>query len=248
MTPGKNESMNQTGVIFDMDGVLALTENAHWQSWQAAADARNVDIEYEKFLSCFGRVNPDCIAIMFGSDIPPEESARIAEEKESAFRDILRQNVPLAPGLSDLLKSLREMGLRLAVGSSGPRENVDLILSAGGIRQSFEAIVHGGEVTHGKPSPDVFLLAAKRLGLPPGSCAVIEDAPAGIRAAVAARMLPIAVATTHDSSELKKAGAVAIFPDLASIPLDFFRKLPEINPQITTWRRTEPATPPDEFT
>jgi beta-phosphoglucomutase family hydrolase len=216
--------VRKTGVIFDMDGVLALTEQAHWQSWCAAAKVRGVHIEYETFVSCFGRVNADCIAIMFGPDVTPEESARIAEEKERAFRDILRQNVPLAPGTAQLLGGLRERGIGLAVGSSGPRENVELVLNSGEIRRYFDAVVHGGEVARGKPAPDVFLLAAERLGVPAKACAVIEDAPAGIQAAVAAEMTPIAVATTHDSAELKKAGAIAIFPDLLSIPLEFLAK------------------------
>ena len=77
---------------------------------------------------------------------------------------------------------------------------------------------------HGKPAPDVFLLAAERLGVPAAACAVIEDAPAGIQAAVAAEMTPIGVATTHDSEELKDAGAIVIFPDLLSIPLEFLAK------------------------
>jgi beta-phosphoglucomutase len=212
--------VQKTGVIFDMDGVLVLSEQAHWQSWCAAAKTRGVQIDYKVFLSCFGRINSDCIAIMFGGDIPPEESERIANEKERSFRDILRQNVPLAPGTVELLKGLRERGIGLAVGSSGPRENVELILGSGKIRQYFDAVVHGGEVTRGKPAPDVFLLAAERLGIPARDCAVIEDAPAGIRAAVVAEMTPIGVTTTHDSRDLQEAGAIAVFADLQSIPVE----------------------------
>jgi len=216
--------MQQIGVIFDMDGVLVLSEQAHWESWKVPAASRGLSLKYETFLSCFGRINPDCINIMFGPDIDPAESNRIADEKEAAFRDIVRHDVPLAPGTAELLKTLRDRGARLAVGSSGPRENVELILNSGQIRQYFDAVVHGGEVKHGKPAPDVFLLAAERLKIPPANCAVIEDAPAGIRAAVAAGMLPVTVATTHKSPELKEAGAFAIFPDLKSIPIDFLLK------------------------
>ena len=212
--------MQQAGVIFDMDGVLVLSEHAHWESWRVPAEARGIHLQYEWFRSCFGRINSDCVTIMFGPEVSPEESNRIAEEKELAFRNIVRINVPLAPGVVPLLEGLRERGVKLAVGSSGPLENVNLILDSGGIRQYFQAIVHGGEVARGKPAPDVFLLAAERLGLPAARCTVIEDAPAGIRAAVAAGMIPIAVATTHDADELKDAGAIAVFPDLKSIPID----------------------------
>jgi beta-phosphoglucomutase len=212
--------MQQTGVIFDMDGVLVLSEQAHWESWCVAAKARGVHLQYDTFLSCFGRINADCVTIMFGSDIPAEESNRIADEKEIAFRDIVRKDVPLAPGAVDLLENLRGLGVKLAVGSSGPAENVNLILGSGGIREYFDAVVHGGEVKRGKPAPDVFLLAAERLDVPAARCAVIEDAPAGIRAAAAAGMAPIAVATTHDAEELKEAGAIAVYSDLKSVPID----------------------------
>jgi beta-phosphoglucomutase len=212
--------MQQAAVIFDMDGVLALTEQAHWESWRVAAQRRGVQLDYATFLSCFGRINADCVKILFGPDTSPEESNQIADEKEFAFRDIVRKNVPLAPGLLPLLEELRGRGIKLAVGSSGPAENVNLILGSGGIRQYFDAVVHGGEVAHGKPAPDAFLLAAQRLGISAAQCTVVEDAPAGIRAAVAAGMRPIAVATTHDSKELQAAGAIVVFPDLKSIPVD----------------------------
>ena len=217
---GESRSVRKTGVIFDMDGVLVLSEQAHWESWSMAAKERGVEIAYERFVSCFGRINSDCIAILFGADISPEESARIAEEKERAFRDILRHHVPLAPGTVELLKRLRELGVGLAVGSSGPRENVELILGSGRIRHYFDAVVHGGEVKYGKPAPDVFLLAAERLGIPARACAVIEDAPAGIGAAVAAEMMAIGVATTHDAAELTASGAMVVYPDLLAIPVE----------------------------
>jgi beta-phosphoglucomutase len=219
--------MQQAGVIFDMDGVLVLTEQAHWESWRVPAEARGVHLQYATFVSCFGRINADCVAIMFGRDVSNEESNRIADEKESAFRDIVRKNVPLAPGVKPMLEELRRRGVKLAVGSSGPAENVSLILGAGGIGQYFDAVVHGGEVKRGKPAPDVFLLAAERLGVPAAQCTVIEDAPAGIRAAVAARMMAVAVATTHDAGELKAAGAIAVFADLKSVPIDALIK-PEL--------------------
>jgi len=210
----------KTGVIFDMDGVLVLTEQAHWESWKAVAEPMGREIQYDTFLSCFGRVNPDCIAILFGKETPPDESARIADLKEAAFRDIVRRHVPLAPGLIEMLTSLGQAGVKLAVGSSGPVENVDLILNAGGIRKYFDGVVHGGDVKRGKPAPDVFLLAAERCGAKPGMCAVIEDAPAGIQAALAAGMMAVGVATTHDAQDLIDAGANATFKDLASVPLE----------------------------
>jgi beta-phosphoglucomutase len=209
------------GVIFDMDGVLVLTEQAHWQSWLAVAEPRGVKLDYATFLSCFGRINPDCVPILFGPDITFAESRDIADRKEAAFRDIIRGNMPLTPGIESLLADLKSKGKRLAVGSSGPPENVNLVLGAGRIRQFFDAVVDGSQVQRGKPAPDAFLRAAFLMNVPPSECAVIEDAPTGIQAAVAAGMLAIAVTTTHTADELVAAGAAACFP----MPADAFELL-----------------------
>ena len=215
--------MIRKGVIFDMDGVIVLTEAAHWQSWLAAAKPRGVELKYETFLSCFGRVNRDCIRILFGPQIPPAESDEIAEAKEAAFREIIRANVPLAPGIGEVLRDLKSRGIRIAVGSSAPPENVNLVLDGGNLRSLFDAAVNGSEVQRGKPAPDVFLIAAKRIGVDPGDCAVIEDAPTGIAAAVAAGMLPVGVATTHTAGQLKEAGAKIVSAQPADILTnDFF--------------------------
>ena len=208
--------MKITGVIFDMDGVIVLTEKAHWLSWQAAAKPRGVHLEYPEFVSCFGRINPDCIRILFG-EVSTHESEAIAEEKESAFREIVRHDVPLAPGLTDFLQSLRARGIRTGIGSSAPPENVNLVLDAGKLRAMFDAVADGSQVSRGKPAPDVFLLAAERMGIPPKNCAVIEDAPAGITAAVAAGMLAIGVTTTNPAEKLREAGAQHLFKDIADL-------------------------------
>ena len=203
-------------VLFDMDGVLVLSEEAHWQSWQEAARPRGVTLSHAAFKSCFGRINPDCIPILFGPK-SPEESAAIADEKESAFRRIVRANVPLIPGITKFLTDLAALHVRLGVGSSGPPENVKALLEGGNIHHFFQAIVDGAQVKQGKPAPDVFLIGAQRLGISPTHTAVIEDAPVGIRAAVAAGMLAIGVTTTHPAGDLRAAGAHLIYPHPAAI-------------------------------
>lgn len=210
---------NETGygVIFDMDGVIVLSEEAHWLAWRDAAAKRGVALAYETFLSCFGRVNADCVRIMIGEDVGSEESARIAEEKEAAMREIIRGRIPIAPGLNELLGALVDDGAALAVGSSAPPENVDLVLDGAALRPRFAAVVNGSDVRRGKPAPDVFLLAGERLGVASGRCAVIEDAPAGIRAARAAGMTAIGVATTHTREQLLEAGAHVVHADVASL-------------------------------
>jgi HAD superfamily hydrolase (TIGR01509 family) len=203
-------------VIFDMDGVLVLTESAHWESWLEAARPRGAELSYAAFKSCFGRINPDCIPILFGPQ-PPEEALAIAEEKEEAFRRIVRAKVPLVPGIVEFLTALSGLGARLGVGSSGPPANVKALVEGGGIARFFGATVDGAQVRRGKPAPDVFLIGAERLGVPPARCAVIEDAPVGIRAAVAAGMLAVGVATTHPEADLREAGADLVFKEPSAI-------------------------------
>lgn len=211
--------MTTHGVIFDMDGVLVLSEDAHYRSWKAAGAARGVDISRQAFLSCFGRINPDCVRILFGEGIGPDESLRIADEKELAYRALVADAIPIAPGALDLLSRLHDSGTRIAIGSSAPPENIDLILLRSGIRPFITATANGSEVRRGKPAPDVFLLAAQRLAADPAHCTVVEDAPSGIVAARAAGMHALAVATTHEPRDLLHAGAHEVFPDLAAIPL-----------------------------
>ena len=216
----------ELGVIFDMDGVLVLTENAHWLAWKEAASKHGVDLEYEVFLSCFGRLNPDCIRVIFGKGVIDSEHAlRIADDKEQAFRDIVRPDVPLAPGLTTLLEDLTKKGARLAVGSSGPIANVDLVLDGGGIREYFTAAVDVTQVKNGKPAPDVFLRAAELIGVPPERCVVLEDAPAGIQAARSAGMKAVGITTSHEAQQLEEAGAHQVFGALGEITEAFLASL-----------------------
>lgn len=207
------------GVIFDMDGVLVLSDEAHYESWCLVAKQHGVDMTRELFLSTFGQVSEDCIRVMFGADTPADVIDQIADTKEVAYRNLVRDDMPLAPGLGALLDTLRSAGVRMAVGSSAPPENVDLILDKAGLRDDLSVSVNGKQVAHGKPAPDIFLLAAQKLGVAPERCVVIEDAPVGIEAARAAGMRAVAVATTNTVKDLKQAGAHTIAKDLAELDL-----------------------------
>ena len=209
--------MTASAVIFDMDGVLVLSLPAHWTAWRATAVAHGVDFTREMFQRCNGLTNPDICVLLWGSRATPEFIARVADAKDRAFRDAIGTDVPLALGCRALLSTLKANGARLAVGTSAPRENVDLVLDRGGIRAFFGAVVHEGMVRRGKPAPDVFLRAAELLEVPPRRCVVVEDAPTGVRAALSAGMAAVGVATNHKAQELLHAGARLVVPDLASL-------------------------------
>ena len=194
--------------VFDMDGVLADTEQAHYESWQAIARRYGIEISWEKFHETFGQPNRQIIPQFFDEDIATEDVDRIDREKEAAFRAIVGDAVRPLPGARELVNGLDEEGFRLAIGSSGPIENIEAIAKALGLRERFEAVVGAQDVEKGKPAPDVFLKAADRLGVPPERCVVIEDVPAGVQAALAAGMKCIAVTNTHDAQALDAADRV----------------------------------------
>jgi len=193
----------QLAVIFDMDGVLVDSYQAHFRSWQMVAAEEGRVVTEAEFAAHFGRTSREIIAGWWGSQ--QADDARVAEldaRKEAAFREILRREFPAMPGAVELLEQLHQAGFAIALGSSGPPENVDLVLERLGKRELFGAVVTGSDVTRGKPDPQVFLLAASRLGVPPPCCAVVEDAPPGIAAAKAAGMAAVGLVSTGRTREV----------------------------------------------
>jgi beta-phosphoglucomutase len=187
-----------------MDGVLIDSEQAHFESWGALAGELGCSVTHADFLKTFGRQNRDAIPMLFGIT----EAARIrelSERKEWLYRERIRGRVPAYADAAPLVRACHAAGFKLAVGSSGHPENVKLAIDEMKIADCFSTVVTGNDVTRGKPDPQVFLLAAERLGVPPRSCVVIEDAPAGIDAALAASMKAVAVTTCHPPDKLTHA-------------------------------------------
>ncbi|MBI5762388.1 MAG: HAD family phosphatase [Planctomycetes bacterium] len=199
--------MNNLGVIFDMDGVLVDSGPAHLQSWQLLAREMGRAITAEQFAHSFGQRSSEIITHIFGIT-DAVEIARLDARKESLYRDLVRGHVPAMPGAKELVTSLHAAGVRLAVGSSGPPENVKLVCEEMGLTLLMSAIVTGMDVQRGKPDPQVFQVAAERLGLSPAACVVIEDAPVGIEAAHRAGMACIALTSSHPRERLSAAELV----------------------------------------
>jgi beta-phosphoglucomutase len=205
------------GVIFDVDGVLIDSYQAHFEAWQLVGKDRDFSISEEQFATSFGRTSREAIVEIFGlKDLSPEQIAELDHVKEARYRELLANSFPELAGAGELVDALAAAGFRLAIGSSGPPPNVDLAIDKLRRRDKFSAIVTGRDVTRGKPDPQVFLLAAKRLGLPPARCCVIEDAPAGIEAAHRAGMKCIAVTSTGRTAEEQRV-AELIVPTLRDV-------------------------------
>jgi beta-phosphoglucomutase family hydrolase len=195
-------------VIWDMDGVIADTAAYHLKAWQWVFQKRGIRFTEEDFRQRFGQRNDTIIRAALGEDIPQREVDAIAGEKEEDYRQRVRQKIRPLPGAVRLIGSLKEHGFGAAIASSAPMENIQLILQGLGIADSFQAIVPGREVEEGKPSPQGFLLAARKLGVAPKDCVVIEDAPAGVTAAKRAGMHCLAVTNTHPRSHLREADLI----------------------------------------
>jgi len=185
------------GVIFDMDGVLLDSFQAHFESWKHVAAEHGFNLTRDQFATDFGRTSREVIAETWGRIADsPERVKAIDARKEGLYRTIIQRTRPIMPGAIELIDGLRSAGIRLAIGSSGPPPNIQVALDLIGRRSSFQAIVTGADVQRGKPDPQVFLVAADRLGLDPGCCVVIEDAPVGVQAAHNAGMATIALVST----------------------------------------------------
>ncbi len=197
--------------IFDMDGVLIDSYQAHFQSWLAVANDTGRPMTRDEFDRTFGHTSREVIASLWPDKAStPEQIAVLDRKKEEAFRHILSQNFPEMPGACDLLQALAAAGDSLAVGSSGPPGNVAMVVDRLGIRPLLGAVVTGADVKRGKPDPQVFQIAAERLHHPPSRCVVIEDAPDGIRAALAAGMAVVAIASAPRSRDLLSAADLIV--------------------------------------
>lgn len=205
------------GVIFDLDGVLVASGPAHQASWRALARKHGIQVTDAVFTETFGRPSRDIIRLIWGANLTDADVQRIDEEKEALYRSLITGMVPLTIGTREMLASLAQAGFVLAVATSAPAANLDLVLNETRIAPYFTATVHGFDVQRGKPAPDCFLLAARRAGLAPAECVVVEDAPVGVEAARAANMPAIGFTGTHPPQRLMDAGAAWVVERLSEI-------------------------------
>ncbi len=200
--------MLMRAVIWDMDGVIVDTGEYHYRSWRDIFKKQGVDFSEKDFQCIFGQRNDTIIRKTLGKELTQAQVDSIADDKDNYFRQLVKSHVTPFPGVIDLLKILNANGILAAVASSAPLENIRLIMAEAGTAEYFQAVVYGREVSEGKPSPQIYLLAAQKLGAEPANCIVIEDAVAGVEGAKRAGMRCIAVTNTHEAAGLNKADLV----------------------------------------
>ena len=197
------------GAIFDWDGVIIDSSRYHEESWERLSKKENKVLPAHYFKKSFGKRNENIIPEVLRWTTDGREIKRLSDLKEGLYRKIiLERGLSPLPGIKTFLEMLRKNNTPCAVGSSTPRLNITTALSILGFENYFQAIVGAEDVIVGKPDPQVFLLAAQKLNLPPECCVVFEDAHVGITAARAGGMKVVAVATTNPASELTHADVV----------------------------------------
>jgi beta-phosphoglucomutase len=209
-------------VIWDMDGTLVDTADLHFQAWQALCAAKGLPFTRADFNATFGQRNPEILRGLFGDRFTDLQLAELADRKEELYRAAAGRGVELLPGVFVLLERLHQAGFLQAIASSAPRANLDLILHLTGIERFLQAVVASEDTQRGKPDPQVFLVAAERLRVPPPRCVVVEDAVAGVQAARAAHMKSIAVRFVghHPETALRQAGADLVVATLEEVTVD----------------------------
>ena len=204
-----------TAILFDLDGTLVNTDPLHYQTWQEILRDYGLEIDqtfYKARIS--GRLNPIIVQDLL-PQLSLEAGQQLADNKEARFREMGLSLTPLA-GLLDLLAWIDTHGLKKAVVTNAPRENVNFVLEVLKLADSFDKVVLAEEATAGKPDPASYQLVLSQLGISPKDAIAFEDSPSGIHAAVGAGIYTIGVASTHDPKHLLEAGATIAIPDFTA--------------------------------
>ncbi len=214
--------MEKAAIIWDVDGTLVDTAELHFESWVKLATEIGKSFTRADFKATFGRRNPEIIRSLFGEHLTEAEIADMGGRKESYYRKEAGKGVSLLPGVLALLEGFAQKGIKQAIGSSTPRENVELILTLTESRRFFQAIVAMEDTQRGKPDPQVFLVGAEKLKASPDRCIVFEDAVAGVQAAKAGGMKCVAVRFVghHSAEALHNAGADRVVESLEELNAD----------------------------
>jgi beta-phosphoglucomutase len=208
------------GVVFDIDGTLLDNMPFHIEAFEAFTAAHGLPaltLEMRHWMD--GRRNSDIFPRLFERALTDEEIAALSLEKESAYRRLSAGRLEPLPGLMRLLDALETARVPVALATSAPRDNVEHTLRELDLSRRLAVIARSDEVPHGKPAPDVFLEAARKMGVAAGDCLAFEDAPMGVVAAGRAGMTVVAVSTSYPPETLaatdpRPALVVSHFDDL----------------------------------
>ena len=193
----------------------------HIRAWHVFSRAHGHEFTDEEIVGWTGATNAFYMERMLGRPVPPDELKALEDAKEALYRKLYAPCLRLADGMREILDAAHQAGVVCAIASGAPTQNIDFVLDGLGIRDEFACVVDASQYAHGKPEPDCFLEAARRVGAAPATCIVFEDAVNGVRAAHAAGMKAVALAARTSRAVFEAVGADCI--------VDTFRGcLPEI--------------------
>ena len=192
-------------VIFDIDGTIVDNMHLHAEAFAVFAERHGLPpLTPADRAGLDGRRNSEIFPVLFKRDVPRDEWQVYEHEKESLYRELSRGRLTPMKGLHDFIARLKADDVKVALATSAPALNVAHTLTELGLTGDFPIIVRGDEVPRGKPAPDVFLEAARRLNVAPADCLVFEDAPMGVAAAQAAGMPVVAVTTSFAAAHFEQ--------------------------------------------
>ena len=201
-------------LIFDMDGTMIDSMPWHARSWVEFVARHGLTLDVTDILArTTGRTGAECMRELFERDLPDAECQALVHEKEEIYRAMFSDNFTEVAGFTAFAKAAVARGLKVAVGTAGDRHNIEFAMSRLKMDPLPLAIVGGDEGFAGKPTPEIFLEAARRIGVAPARCIVFEDAPFGIEAARRGGMRAVAVCSTHTAAELGGPHVIAAVRD-----------------------------------
>ncbi|WP_326542573.1 HAD family hydrolase [Pseudorhodoferax sp.] len=202
--------MRTEALIFDMDGTMVDSMPWHAQSWVAFCRKHGIQMEAAEILArTTGRTGVECMTEVFGRPLGEAEALAFVHEKEEIYRALFAAEFREVAGFTAFARQAAARGLKLAVGTAGDKHNIAFVMSRLAMDPLPLAIVGGDEGLTGKPTPAIFLEAARRIGVAPERCIVFEDAPFGIEAARRGGMRAVAVCSTHSAEELAGPHVIA---------------------------------------
>lgn len=215
----------QIAVIFDMDGVIIDSNPLITATWKAFFATHQIVLNEEQLNHyVFGRMGKDTLNMVFGEELSEAQLALHLEKVGSGVLEKYQQEGTIVPGFKAFVESLVAAGIKIAIATSSPSENVATVLEMAGVTAYFDIISNASHVTHSKPHPEIYLKTADRLGVDVSNCIVFEDSFSGIQSAKSAGMKVIGVTTTHTVAELAPLTDATV-PDFGDVSVEQIKDL-----------------------
>ena len=214
------------GLLFDVDGTLVNNLAYHFVAIEEYIKREGFELLEPVSLRINGMHSNDVFTLLIGEEAVAKYGfERLDREKEELYREMYRPHIEPIAGVMELIKAAKAAGIKCAIGSSGRRENVQMIIEGLGLADLIDASISGSDVTHGKPHPEIFIKAHEALGLKAEECIVVEDAVNGILSGKAAGCKCLAITTTATAEVLTNAGASLCVDDYTTLTIDDLKAL-----------------------